>query len=74
MPNASDAIDRPAINTELNAGVDVASTGHQVDIVSSSDVYLGRGDFSVPDTLGYWDSWAATSRDDGFSAAVLSVR
>ena len=66
---ATDAIDRPAIQTELNCGADVPSTHQQLNIVSSSDVYLGRGDFSVPEMLGYWDGWAATSRDDGFSSA-----
>jgi MEDS: MEthanogen/methylotroph, DcmR Sensory domain len=48
---AIDATDRNAAHTELNAEVDVASAGDQLDIVLVSDVYCGQGDFSVPEML-----------------------
>jgi hypothetical protein len=47
----------------------MSSTGHHLDIVSSTDVYFGRGDFSVPEMLDYWRAWAATSLADEFSSA-----
>ncbi len=67
---AVDATDRNAAHAELNAEVDLASAGDQLDIVLVSDVYFGRGDFSVPEMLDYWDTWAATSlAGGGFSFA-----
>ncbi len=67
---AMDATDRDALHAELNVGVDVVSAGDRLDVVLSSDIYFGRGDFSVPDMLDYWDTWAATSlTGGGFSFA-----
>jgi MEDS: MEthanogen/methylotroph, DcmR Sensory domain len=66
---AFEATDRDALQAEVNGQIEGASTGNQLDIILSSDVYLGRGDFSVPDMLDYWDSWAATSlAGGGFSS------
>lgn len=67
---AVDGTDRDAARAELTAEVDVASAGEQLDVVLSADIYLGRGDFSVPEMLDYWDTWAATSLvGGGFSFA-----
>lgn len=62
---AVEATDRNAAHTQLNAEVDLASASDQLDIVLASDVYLGRGVFSVPEMLGFWDTWAAKSLAGG---------
>jgi hypothetical protein len=49
--------------------------GDQLDIVLSRDIYLGRDDFSVPEMLDYWDTWAAASLiGGGFSSARAVAR
>jgi len=70
---AFEAADHDALQAEVNGQIEVASTGNQLDIVLPSDVYLGRGDFSVPDMLGYWDTWAATSLAGGGFSSVRVV-
>lgn len=53
----------------MSRQIDLASAGDQLDIILANDVYVQRADFSVPDMLGYWDTWATTSLGAGFPAA-----
>lgn len=55
---AFDAADRDTLHAEVNAQVDVASAGDQLDIVLPADLYLKRSDFSAQDMIDYWDGWA----------------
>jgi hypothetical protein len=48
-------------NAEFNA----ALTNDQLDVVLSSEVYFGRGEFSVAGMLDYWDAWAASALAGG---------
>ncbi|MGH3798986.1 MAG: hypothetical protein ACRDTD_02430 [Pseudonocardiaceae bacterium] len=51
----------------------MAPAGEQLDVVSPSDIYFGRGGFSVPEMLDYGDAWAATALVGGefsFARAV----
>ncbi|MGH3692635.1 MAG: MEDS domain-containing protein [Pseudonocardiaceae bacterium] len=67
---AFEAADREALHDEVSLKVDLASAGEQLDIILPHDVYVELGEFSVPDTLGYWDTWATSSlAGGGFSAA-----
>lgn len=66
---AFEATDGVALQAEVGAEVDVSSAGHQLNILLSSDIYLGRSDFSIPEMLDYWDTWVGGSlRGGGFSA------
>lgn len=55
---AVEATDRDALLAEVSAQVEV-STGDQLYIVLSREIYRERGDFSVPDMIDYWESWLA---------------
>lgn len=56
---AVEATDRDAL---ANAKI---AAGNRLDIVLSSDIYFGPGDFSVSRILDYWDRWAAASLAGG---------
>ncbi len=58
---------------EVNTQVDVVSAGDQLDIVLPADIYLKRSDFSTPDMIDYWDSWAAASLDGGGFPSARAV-
>jgi DcmR-like sensory protein len=69
---AFDGPDFDAVRAEVSAEVEVPSAGDQLDVVLSSDIYLGRGEFTVSEMLDYWDTWAAASlAGGGFSAARI---
>jgi hypothetical protein len=70
---AFEAADRDAVHAEVSAEVDVASADHQLDIRLSSDLYVGRSDFSIPEMLGYWDTWVAGSLSSGGFPAARAV-
>lgn len=69
---AIDAADRDTFPTGAHSELDAARTD-QLDIVLSSDVYFGRGDFSVPHMIDYWDGWASSSLAGGEFRFVRAV-
>jgi hypothetical protein len=66
---AFEAPDRDALCAEVSAEADLASVGHQLDLLLSSDLYRGRNGFSVQAMLDYWDMWVRGSLSSGFSTA-----
>jgi hypothetical protein len=70
---ALDAADRDAVHAEVGVELEVASAGDQLDVVSSRDIYLGCGEFSLSELLGYWEIWATTSLAGGGFRAVRAV-
>lgn len=70
---ALDALDRGAIRAQISAELDVPPAGDQLDVVLPSDIYARREEFTVPEMLGFWENWAATSLGNGgFSAARVA--
>jgi hypothetical protein len=66
---AFEATDRNAQLAEVSVQVE-ASTGDQLDVILSRELYLGRGDFSFQDMIDYWESWATAALvGSGFSVA-----
>jgi hypothetical protein len=57
--------DSELVHGGLAAGIDRAVTAGQLDVLSPKEIYLGQRDFSVPDLMGFWDSWAATALSTG---------
>jgi hypothetical protein len=62
---AFDAANRDAFDAELATEIDVEAAGDQLDVAMSSDTYLGRGSFSGPGMLEFWDQWASGALDGG---------
>lgn len=69
---AVEATDRDALLAEVSAQVEV-STGDQLDIVLSREIYRERGDFSVPDMIDYWESWLAAALVGGRFSVACAV-
>jgi hypothetical protein len=62
---AYEASDQQALQSEVAAAVDVEAAGRQLDVLLPAEIYLGRGEFSAPGMLDFWDEWASTSLDGG---------
>lgn len=67
---AVDRADLDGLHVGANSVISAALADDQLDVVLSSDVYFGRGEFSVAGMLHYWDAWVASAlAGEGFLVA-----
>jgi hypothetical protein len=60
-----DAVDQHELESRLGNEIDVAHAGNSLDIMRSTDTYLGRGPFSAAGMLNFWHEWTSAALADG---------